>query len=102
MSFEFNSIRIIIMNQKTLVLIKPDAMNRGLVGEIISRLERVGLKMIACRLVKADHHLASTHYPVTEEWLMKVGKNTLADCEKYEVDVVDAMAGLAGSVAVEH
>jgi nucleoside-diphosphate kinase len=79
------------MLQKTLVLIKPDAMNRGLIGEIVSRLERVGLKLVACKLVKADHHLASTHYPVTEEWLMKVGRNTLADCEKYEVDVMDAM-----------
>lgn len=79
------------MNQKTLVLLKPDAMNRGLAGEIIGRFERVGLKIVECKLVNADKKLASTHYPVTEEWLLKVGKNTLSDCEKYEVDVMDAM-----------
>lgn len=79
------------MNQRTLVLIKPDAMNRGLAGEIISRFERIGLKMIACKLTKADHHLASTHYPVTEEWLLKVGKNTIGDCEKYGVNVKEVI-----------
>lgn len=73
------------MIQKTLVLIKPDAMERKLAGEIISRFERVGLKMVDCKLVQADKKLASEHYPVTEEWLNKVGNNTLSDSEKYGV-----------------
>lgn len=79
------------MNQKTLVLIKPDAMNRGLAGEIIARIERVGLKIVECKLVKADKKLAATHYPVTDEWLLKVGSNTIGDCEKYGVDVEETM-----------
>lgn len=79
------------MLQKTLVLIKPDAMARNLAGEIIARLERVELKIVDCKLVHASKKLASTHYPVTEEWLNKVGNNTLADCEKYGVDVKEAM-----------
>ncbi len=48
--------------ERTLVLIKPDAMNRGLAGEIISRLERKGLKIVAMKLLQVDRDLASRHY----------------------------------------
>lgn len=79
------------MLQNTLILIKPDAMERGLAGEIISRFERVGLKIVACKLTQADEKLAALHYPVTNEWLTKVGNNTLSDCGKYGVDVKKTM-----------
>ena len=49
-------------NERTLVLIKPDAMQRGLAGEIISRLERRGLKIVALRLMQIDDALARRHY----------------------------------------
>jgi|TARA_B100001971_G_C18070380_1_gene472762 nucleoside-diphosphate kinase len=48
--------------QKTLVLLKPDAVQRGLVGEIISRLERKGLKLVAARLMQVTRELAHRHY----------------------------------------
>jgi nucleoside-diphosphate kinase len=79
------------MVQRTLVLIKPDARERGLTGEIIARIERVGLQIVDCKLVNSTEELASTHYPVTEEWLMKVGNNTMNDCKKYGVSVIEAM-----------
>ncbi len=79
------------MIQQTLVLIKPDAMDRNLAGEIIARLERVGLKIVKAQLVKVTSELAESHYPVTEEWLTKVGNNTLSDCDKYGVDVMETM-----------
>ena len=47
---------------RTLVLIKPDALQRGLAGEIISRLERRGLKIVALRLMRLDEALARRHY----------------------------------------
>ena len=47
---------------RTLVLIKPDAMQRGLAGEIISRLERRGLRIVALRLFQMDEALARRHY----------------------------------------
>lgn len=50
--------------EKTLILVKPDAMQRGLAGEIISRLERRGLKPVAMRLLWMDKTLASRHYAV--------------------------------------
>ena len=49
-------------NQRTLVLIKPDGVQRGLCGEIISRLERTGLKLVAMKLLVVDAALAKRHY----------------------------------------
>jgi len=48
--------------ERTLVLIKPDAMQRGLAGEIISRLERRGLRIAALRLFQMDDETARRHY----------------------------------------
>ncbi len=48
--------------QRTLVLIKPDAMQRGLAGEIIARLERRGLRIAAMRMLHMDEALARRHY----------------------------------------
>jgi nucleoside-diphosphate kinase len=48
--------------ERTLVLIKPDAMQRGLAGEIITRLERRGLKIVAVRMLKMTRALARKHY----------------------------------------
>ena len=48
--------------QRTLVLLKPDAVQRGLIGEIVSRLERTGLKIIGMKLMQADEALAKRHY----------------------------------------
>lgn len=48
--------------QSTLLIIKPDAMRRGLAGEIISRLEGKGLRIDAMRVVQIDRELAQRHY----------------------------------------
>ncbi len=48
--------------ERTLILIKPDAMQRGLAGEVISRLERRGLKVVAIRMLKVSKPLAKKHY----------------------------------------
>ena len=50
------------MAERTLVLIKPDAMERGLAGEIVGRLERRGLALRAAKLVRVDRALAGEHY----------------------------------------
>ena len=50
--------------QQTLVLIKPDGVQRGLVGEIVGRLERRGLKLVAAKFVRVDPQLAARHYAV--------------------------------------
>jgi nucleoside-diphosphate kinase len=53
--------------QRTLVLVKPDAVRRGLIGEIISRLERKGLKIVALRMLQMDKALAERHYGIHKD-----------------------------------
>jgi nucleoside-diphosphate kinase len=53
--------------ERTLVLVKPDAMQRGLAGEVISRIERKGLRIVAMRLLQVDSELAGTHYQAHTE-----------------------------------
>jgi nucleoside-diphosphate kinase len=48
--------------EKTLVLIKPDGVQRGLIGEIVTRLEKRGLRMIAARFMRVPEKLARAHY----------------------------------------
>ena len=48
--------------ERTLILIKPDALQRGLAGEIISRMERRGLKIVGMKLMQLDDALARRHY----------------------------------------
>jgi nucleoside-diphosphate kinase len=50
--------------ERTLVLVKPDAMKRGLAGEILSRFEARGLELRAAKLVRVDRDLAERHYDV--------------------------------------
>ncbi len=50
--------------ERTLVIIKPDAVQRGLVGEIIARLERRGLKMVGIKMMQVSKELAARHYAV--------------------------------------
>ena len=52
--------------QRTLVLVKPDGLQRGLVGTIIGRLERRGLKIVGMKLVQVDQALARRHYAAHE------------------------------------
>ncbi len=58
--------------EQTLVLLKPDAVQRGLIGEIIGRFEKVGLKLVALKLVRASHEEVDRHYALTEEWMLGV------------------------------
>ena len=53
--------------ERSLVLIKPDAIQRGLVGTIISRLEKVGLKLVAMKMLHLDKALAQRHYAIHKD-----------------------------------
>ncbi len=50
--------------ERSLVLVKPDAVQRGLIGEVIMRLERRGLRLVAARFVAVSQELAQTHYAI--------------------------------------
>ena len=67
--------------EQTLILVKPDGVQRSLNGAIISRLETVGLKLVAIKMVQATREQADTHYALTEDWMKMVFEKSKA---KYE------------------
>jgi len=69
------------MNERSLVLVKPDGVSRGLLGEIISRIERTGLRVVGMKMVKADDKIAENHYQSTEEWAQGVFDKAKASFE---------------------
>lgn len=62
--------------ERSLVLIKHDGVSRSLIGKIISRLEDLGLKITAMKMVWADESLAEKHYKLDEEWANKMFERT--------------------------
>lgn len=69
-------------HERTLIIIKPDGVQRTLVGEIIKRYERVGLKLIAMKMVLATPEHMHKHYTVDPEWPRKTGEKTIASYNK--------------------
>ena len=64
-------------SERTLVVIKPDGVQRTLVGEIIRRFERVGLKMVGLKLTVADTDTITNHYLADPLWREKLGEKLL-------------------------
>jgi len=69
--------------EKTLVLVKPDGTKRGLIGEVVSRIEKKGLKIIAMEMVWPSKDQVDGNYLDDEKWLNNVGEKTKATYEKY-------------------
>lgn len=63
--------------EKTVVIIKPDGVQRSLIGEIISRYERVGLKLIAMKMMNATPELIEQHYTLDPGWRKAVGEKSI-------------------------
>ncbi len=73
--------------EKTVLLIKPDGVKRGLIGEIISRIEKRGLKIIALEMFWPQKSQIDGHYPKDEAWLKRIGEKTLKNYKDYGFDV---------------
>ena len=79
------------MQQRTLVIIKPDAYARGLTGVILARLEQRGLVVEAMRVSRNEANIVENHYPRSEEWLATVGGKTLADYARLGISARDRL-----------
>jgi len=79
--------------ERTLVLLKPDAIHRGIVGEILQRFERVGAKMAGMKLLVSDKDTAQKHY--TEDLAQRRGKKV----RKMMIDML--MSGPVVAIAFE-
>ncbi len=73
--------------ERTLIVVKPDGVVRGLVGEILRRFEQAGLKLIAAKMVLVTKDLAEKHYPEhREELWVGIGEKTLSHYKEVEAD----------------
>jgi nucleoside-diphosphate kinase len=108
------------IDEKTLLLVKPDAVQRGLVGDVISRLEQKGLKIIGMKFMQLEeedleehysHHLDKEFYPELEDFMMSSpivamcleGQNAISSVRKITGDTFagDAEAGtIRGDLAM--
>ncbi len=72
--------------QKALLIIKPDGVQRGLLGKIIRRFEQVGLTIIGLKFEWATKEKIIAHYPENDAWFAKVGQRTLTNYAKKGLD----------------
>jgi nucleoside-diphosphate kinase len=77
--------------EKTFLIIKPDGVKRGLVGEILRRIERADLKIIALRMFQPTREQIDNHYPKNKEWINRLGEKTKKTYEKYGYDLMKEM-----------
>lgn len=75
----------------TFVMIKPDGVRRGLTGEIIRRVEQVGLKIVALEMYQPTKEEIDNHYPKEEAWITRLGTKTLSTYEKYGYNAMEEM-----------
>jgi len=67
--------------ERTFVAIKPDGVQRSLMGEVISRFEKVGLKLVAMKMMVVDKDHIEKHYTLDPEWRRITGEKTIASYE---------------------
>jgi len=72
--------------ERTLIAVKPEAIQRHLVGEIIAKFEMRGMKMIAAKMTAPDAAQVERHYPVTEDWLISSGTKTYENYKSKGID----------------
>ncbi len=76
-------------DEKTLVLLKPDAVQRNLTGDIVSRFERAGLKIVGMKFLLPTKEQAYKHYVKNEEEIEALGKRSIEGKKKNGVEVND-------------
>lgn len=75
--------------ERTFVMIKPDGVMRGLIGEIIKRFEQRGLKILAMKMMCACRDQVDTHYPKNPEWVERLGQRAVETFKEYDMDIMD-------------
>ncbi len=68
-----------IKHEQTLVIVKPDGIQRSLVGEIIKRYEQIGLKLVAMKMLVPSGDLVEKHYTIDPNWVRLAGEKQIAN-----------------------
>lgn len=79
------------MKDQTVVLIKPDGVRKGIVGEILARFERVGLKIAAAKMIWVDKTFVGKHYQDKADYHKTVGTKTLENYQKFGLDANESL-----------
>ena len=74
--------------EKTFLMVKPDGVQKGLVGEVIRRIEQRDLKIVALEMFVATSEQVDGHYPKEPSWITRLGEKTLSTYKKYNVDAI--------------
>ncbi len=75
-----------LKEEQTFVLVKPDGVEKGLIGEIITRFEQRDLKIVALEMFRPTREQIDGHYPKDEAWITRLGHKSLSTYEKYHID----------------
>lgn len=75
--------------ERTFVLVKPDGVRKGLVGEIIKRFEQRDLKIIALEMFQPTLEQIDNHYPKDPAWITRLGEKTIVTYEKYNLNALE-------------
>ena len=75
-----------LKEEQTFVLIKPDGVQKGLIGEIIKRFEQRDLKIVALEMFQPTTEQIDKHYPKNDTWITRLGEKSLSTYKKYGID----------------
>ncbi len=75
-----------LREEQTFLLIKPDGVRKGLVGEVLKRIEQRDLKIVALEMFVASREQVDDHYPKDPAWIHRLGEKSLATYHKYGMD----------------
>ena len=75
--------------EQTYVMIKPDGVKKGLIGEVIKRFEQRDLKIVALEMSQPTFEEIDTHYPKDSAWIARLGEKTLATYAKYNFNAME-------------
>jgi nucleoside-diphosphate kinase len=72
-------------------MVKPDGVQRGLIGEVIRRFEQRGLKVVAIKMVKPTLEHISKHYPTDDAWITRLGEKGFKSFAEQGIDPMEVM-----------
>lgn len=80
-----------LKEERTFLMLKPDGVRKGLIGELIHRLEQRDLKIVALEMFQPTLDQIDEHYPKDSAWINRLGEKTLKTYEKYGLDPIEQL-----------
>ena len=78
--------------ERTFAMIKPDGVKRGVIGDVIHRFEKVGLKIVAIKMLMPTAEMVRKHYPMSDEvWVNRLGDKALSGFDTLDVTVEEVL-----------